>query len=86
MFVHGCMHLNVCVCMCVHGACACSRKALGKFIDECNNALCMADMLEGEQVKECRSSKSMMEGLSSMAETHTMGVKAAMKKYADFKP
>ena len=46
----------------------------------------MADMLEGEQVKECKASKSMMEGLSSQAETHTMGVKAAMKKYADFKP
>ena len=84
MFIRGCMHMNVCVCMCVHGACACSRKALGEY--ECNNALCMADMLEGEQVKECKASKSMMEGLSSQAETHTMGVKAAMKKYADFKP
>ena len=86
MFVHGCMHLDVCVCMCGHGACACSRKALGKFIDECNNAICMADMLEGKQVKECTASKSMMEGLSSQAETHAMGVKAAHQKYSNFKP
>ena len=74
------------VCMYVHDSCACSRKALGKFIDECNNALCMADMLEGEQIKECKASKAMMEDLCGQAETHAMGVKAAHKKYSDFKP
>ena len=86
MFIRGCMHMNVCVRMRVHDACACSRKALGKFIDECNNALCMADMLEGEQIKECKASKAMMESLCGQAETHAMGVKAAHEKYSDFKP
>ena len=62
-----------------------SSKALNTFVDECNNAICMAEMLVGEQVAECKSSKAMMENLSGQAETHTMGVKAAQKKFADFK-
>ena len=71
--------------MYVHDTCSCSRKALGKFIDECNNALCIAEMLVGEQVEECKASQAMLETLIGQAETHTLAVKAALKKYEAFK-
>ena len=79
------MNAFACLCVYVHDTCSCSRKALGKFIDECNNALCIAEMLVGEQVEECKASPAMLETLSGQAETHTLGVKAAFKKYAEFK-
>ena len=79
------MNAFACWCVYVHDTCSCSRKALGKFIDECNNALCIAEMLVGEQVEECKASQAMLETLSGQAETHTLAVKAALKKYAEFK-
>ena len=82
-----CLYVDAFACLCVyvHDTCACSRKALGKFVDECNNALCIAEMLDGEQIEECKASLAMQETLSAQAETHTLGVKAAYKKYAEFK-
>jgi hypothetical protein len=65
--------------------CMSSSKVLNKFVDDCNNAICMAEMLEGGQVQECKDLQKEMESLNNQAETHAVGVKAALKKYAEFK-
>ena len=63
---------------------SCPRKNYTLFLD--NNAVCIADMLVGEEIDECKASKIMLEKLNVQAETHTVGVKSAQKKFADFKP